>query len=286
MRRFINAERTVNEIKQMRSSLGQDITFLIVEGGTDNEFFRKFALRKRTQILVTDGKKHVIQVMRKVNAYGIKGVVGVVDLDLDRVMNQVEHITNLYTTDDHDIEVMALNSPAYDELLSMLYSINKVKELVRKKKLKDHRDLLFDSTLPIGLLRWYSARSGGILTFDLLYYEDYFDDDLNIREPNLVEDLFRSSGLYSNPPIELIADEKTMMEINCIQPIELCNGHDACAVLKCWYDRFGNNSNGYTSKRKVWSLLLNSYTIEYFEKTKLFASLKEWQAKNSPFCVL
>ena len=124
------------------------------------------------------------------------------------------------------------------------------------------------------------------MTFDGLSYEHYIENDFGVREMNLVDDIFHLSRPNSKPSSTLIEDEKLTMIIRDIQPVELCHGHDVCAVLKCWYNGLRKNPNIHVNQPKVWSFLLNCYDYEDFQRTKLFSLLKKWQNENPPFCLL
>jgi Protein of unknown function (DUF4435) len=110
MKDIINANYKANEIKMLRSTFSG--TFLLVEGNSDDTFYKNFVDRSTCRLRVTGGKQRAIDILQILNnetsPNGSKfaGILAIIDADFDRLEPSPHQSPNLLRTDTHDLETM------------------------------------------------------------------------------------------------------------------------------------------------------------------------------------
>ena len=115
MRQYIDANDKRNEIRLLfRHPSYKDKIIIVVEGNSDIKLFRKLIQDDRIKIESIDGKKDLIKVMKELSVEYPDKILGICDADFDHLIGIAEERRkySVYVTDNHDIEIMMLLSPA------------------------------------------------------------------------------------------------------------------------------------------------------------------------------
>jgi ribosomal protein L13E len=296
MKEVISASYKANEIKMLRSTFSG--TFLLVEGRSDETFYKNFVDRSTCRLRVTGGKQRAIDILQILDdetmPSGSKfaGVLAIVDADFDRLECSPHQSPNLLRTDTHDLETMILQSPALDKLLAIFASDDKLKEFGR-----DVRTALLEAGMSIGYFLWLSKSEDLNLTFDGIKFKEFIDDKtLQINELKLINEVKNKSQPAAkaalSDPVEIqkrIAAKKK----DGHDPWQVCRGHDLVEILSIGLRKaLGSNkaidveTRSDERKGTLENQLILAYEAAYFFKTQLHQEILAWEDRNQPFRIL
>jgi hypothetical protein len=296
MKEVISASYKANEIKMLRSTFSG--TFLLVEGRSDETFYKNFVDQNTCRLRVTGGKQRAIDILQILdneaapNGSTFAGVLAIVDADFDRLESSPHQSPNLLRTDTHDLETMILQSPALDKLLAIFASDDKLKEFGR-----DVRTALLEAGISIGYFLWLSRSENLNLTFDGIKFKEFIDDKtLQINELKLINEVKNKSqpaakSALSDPSAvqKRIAAKKK----DDHNPWQVCRGHDLVEILSIGLRKaLGSNNatdvEARSDERKstLENQLMLAYDAAYFLKTQLYQEILAWESRNQPFRVL
>jgi hypothetical protein len=296
MKEVISASYKANEIKMLRSTFSG--TFLLVEGRSDETFYKNFVDQNTCRLRVTGGKQRAIDILQILDnettpsGSRFAGVLAIVDADFDRLESSPHQSPNLLRTDTHDLETMILQSPALDKLLAIFASDDKLKEFGR-----DVRTALLEAGISIGYFLWLSKSENLNLTFDGIKFKEFIDDKtLQINELKLINEVKNKSqpaakSALSDPSAvqKRIAAKKK----DDHNPWQVCRGHDLVEILSIGLRKaLGSNNatdvEARSDERKstLENQLMLAYDAAYFLKTQLYQEILAWESRNQPFRVL
>jgi ribosomal protein L13E len=296
MREAITASYEATEIRMLRSTFSG--TFLLVEGNSDETFYKNFVDRSTCRLRVTGGKQRAIDILQILNnetaPNGSKfaGILAIVDADFDRLESSPHQSPNLLRTDTHDLETMILQSPALDKLLAIYCSDDKLKEFGR-----DVRTTLLEAGMSIGYFLWLSTSENLNLTFDGIKFKEFIDDKtLQINELKLINEVKNKS----QPTAKSALSDPTEIQKRIAakkkddhDPWQVCRGHDLVEILSIGLRKaLGSNKaidvEARSDERKstLENQLMLAYEVAYFLKTQLHQGIMAWESNNQPFRVL
>ena len=116
-----DANRVASEVVQKRTLLPTNTTLLLVEGPDDDRVYRSFLDEARCKTVLCDGKPNLIGAANILQGYTINGWLGIADADFSAFTGE-QLPPNVLATDDHDLEIMVLNTSALSELLGRLFT--------------------------------------------------------------------------------------------------------------------------------------------------------------------
>ena len=99
----LTSDRIVNSILQRSKFKG---SYIIVEGKNDFTLYRKFVDDQNCHIEIALGNSNVIDVINKLDQYGYKEAIGLIDTDFRILDNDIPPNNNIFITDYHDLELM------------------------------------------------------------------------------------------------------------------------------------------------------------------------------------
>jgi|GEM_PF-3336580 hypothetical protein len=273
-------------------------TFLLVEGDSDNSFYKSMISKNRAHIVPMSGKEAVLEGISRVNKAGIRGVIAIVDSDYDRILGQMEKIDNLFYTDTTDIETMLLSSGAYKQFESMFGNADRIASFEKQRR-RSLYQCMRDIGAGIGCLRMVNARESFCMKFpdvgernnresgqyrpDRIYR--YFDENYNFAYENYLEDLLERS---QNPP-----DRSNLML--CVRAVRekrpnpwyVCRGHDMMQIVAVFYEYFGGTLIRKSNANGVEAVLMGIYASGgYLRSTELMKSIRKWQEQNPEWVIL
>ena len=292
MKEIIDVNYRYGEIKLWCSSRKQDDVGVVVEAKTDELFFRKF-FSKNTSFFSTDGFSNLNDLMIKVNENSHTELIGIIDSDFRRITNEnIEH-NNVFMTDGHDIEMMMIDSPAWNEILNFHINRNKLEEfeIAKGVKLKEY---IIGLSSKIACVRYLNHIKNIGLIFrifkngkpDFIDYHKFIkDDDLSIdieKMLTIIENKSSKQRLFTDKPE--LKDELNKICQDSFDLSEFCNGHDIMNILAYSFKKSINNKNILSTDLE--NQFIIAYRYDDFKKSSLYASLGKWENKNSEFNLL
>jgi hypothetical protein len=262
------------------------LTFLLVEGDTDKRFYEAFTDQKGCAIHVAYSKSTALEVLSILEHNRMTGVLAIVDADFDVLEGKQYTSPNIFLTDTHDVELMIIQSAAFEKVLREFGSANKLENIQRRTG-KDIRTLLLDRSKIFGYMRWVSLKKELSLKFDGLELHKYIDrDTFSINEMktldylrNKSQQLHISAKQLQANIAEIKSDEHDVWHVCC--------GHDLTNMLS-WGLRgaLGTNDPHEVTPPFIEKSLRLAYEYEYFKKTRLYTALRVWEETNKPFVIL
>ena len=257
--------------------------FLIVEGRDDRLFFGQFVDYDDCRITVAEGKENVVEVITILETECFRGVVGVVDADLDHIEGNRPSSDNIIVHETVDLEALLIRSPALDRVLVEKGSAQKIAAFG-----KDVRDMLVAAAVWIGCLRLYSHRTKLNLKFQGLRYTKCINkDSLAIDIDALVREVVKRSQRPELPCPDIVNDLRSIHQ-SLVNPWLICYGKDMVELLA-----FGLRSALGTNKRAqdvrpemVKTYLRLSFDWSDLNRSKLSQDLRAWVVRNPSFRVL
>jgi hypothetical protein len=290
MREFLTVDRVANQIRLRRSTYSG--TFLLVEGSSDKTFYERFVDKLGCELVITAGKpsskQRAIAILEILEKSNFRGVLAIVDADFDRLQNTSVTSPNLLRTDTHDLETMLIKSPAFDKVIVMFGSEEKIIKFGR-----DLRTVLLESGTTVGYLRWVSQSDGLNLKFEGIEFKNFINNQtIQISEIELIKEVKNKSKAYSldNEDLQKRLTNKKNSSHN---PWQVCCGHDLVEILSIALRKaIGSNPaidvkpNSDDSKNTLENFLLLAYEENYFHQTQLYLEIRKWETNNQPFHVL
>ncbi|RLG24840.1 hypothetical protein DRN85_06980, partial [Methanosarcinales archaeon] len=181
-----------NTARMMRTQYSG--TILIVEGSTDSRVYGRLVSKTECRIIPAEGKEKAINALEMLEKDSFNGVLTIVDADFWKIEGVEPNNSNILLTDSHDLETMILYSDALDSVLSEFGSDPKIMDLG-----KPIRDILLESGLPIGYLRWLSSTTKDNLSlkFKKLSFDKFVNKNtLIVNIDNLIEQAKTNSKNY------------------------------------------------------------------------------------------
>jgi len=276
MRDYIDENDKKNEIRLLfRHPSYKNKIIVVVEGDSDYKLFRKLISHERIKIESIDGKKQLIQVMKTLSVEFPEQILGICDADFDHLMGEAEDRKEyaVFVTDEHDIEIMMLFSPAlhafYDEYSSK-ENIDIIKELALKN--------ILNASYYLGLIRWLNIEYHFNLNFKGMNYSQFIHADklrIELNEDALIDALLNRSPKLSqgvNKESLLAVIEEFNEKSKCER--QVCCGHDVTNIMALIYRQHWASVETNMSFQKIEMALRVGYPKSHFYKTRLFESLR------------
>ena len=284
MREYLKVYREVNAIRLRRSYFSG--TFLLVEGTSDKKFYKRFINKESCLVIPLSGKPsskfRVIQVLEILKKSNFEGILAIVDADFDHLEICAYQNINLLRTDTHDLETMLLQSPALEKVIREFGSEDKI-----TKFNKDIREVLLDTEILVGYLRWISQTDKLSLAFSSITFSKFISEKtLQINELKLIQEVKNKSQA------SFLKDEDLQQKLvnkkhNNHDPWQVCCGHDLVEILSIGLRKaIGSNKAAEVEVNSLERNLRLAYEETYFDKTQLYLHIKTWQNNNQPFQVL
>jgi hypothetical protein len=204
-------------------------------------------------------------------------VIYLVDLDQDpKIGCKVEH-PNLFYTDSHDIETMMLNSPAFDKVLSVIGSEEKIKDFKESNGYDDLRQLLLRNGLDLGYMRCLSKTKEYNLTFKSLGFSNFIDErTLGYNRSNLIKEI-KNKSIRHDLSDNLLIEELEQLKDDADNPWIICSGHDLANILALAFKKAWATKGNKIDSDLIEDYLLVAYDLIYFQQTELYKSLRQWE---------
>lgn len=275
MRRYIDENDKKNEIRLLfKHPSYKNKIILVVEGNSDYKLFRKLIKHDQIKIESIDGKKDLVKVMKDLSIEFPERILGICDADYDHLMNKADERIeySVYVTDEHDIEIMMLLSPAIQSFIEEFSSKDNIDKL-RNKILQ----AAINVSSFIGIVRWINAENHFNLNFKGLNYSEFIianQVEISIDENNFIEILLnRSPKLLPHVDKNLLYGLINEYKDRSGSPYQICCGHDLTNTIAiCYRQKWASVETNMTFK-KIETALRLAYQESYFYPTDLFKNL-------------
>ena len=275
-----------NEIILTRDYPGNAfLSFLLVEGHTDRNFYRTFIDTKKCQVTIAYSKSTALQVLSILEKEAFPGILTIVDADFDILEDKFPDSRNVLFTDTHDLEAMIMKSPALEKVLIEFGSEEKINEIIESTE-KDVRTLLLECGMTIGYLRWVSLRENLSLKFEGLEFAQFINkDSLHMEKLHFLKVVKNKSQRLNIADTQLEAYIQDLRD-DAHDPWHVCCGHDLVCILSAALRKvIGTwNPNDVRPDSLERSLRL-AFERSYFYQTQLYLSIQEWEKANMPFVI-
>lgn len=277
MREYITSDDICNEISMERTVF--DGTFLVVEGITDERLFEKFVDKDRVRIIEAHSKdnvRHAVKDMSTVRKD--RGVIGIVDPDLDRLRGRSAK-RPLFHTDCRDMEMMVIRSNALDDVLDEYCEREPLMKFT--ETVGPVRDALVSASYPIGLLMYISQTEGLNLSFKDLDFERFVNPrTLSLNESAMVDAVIfnsKSCRMSRREILNRLVREAERTE----DKWDAARGHDTVGILLIALKRnFGSFNSRNLSEGELGGALRLAFSDSCFRETQLYRDTDEWAREN------
>ncbi len=289
MREYIDENYIYGELKLWKSARKNNAVGVLVEAKTDELFYRPY-FSKNTSFFKTGGFPKLQATFDKIEKNKDKGFIGIIDADFKRIDNESIKYHNLFLSDGHDIEMMTINSPAWEQVLDFHIDKKKI-YYFEKKHNKNIKDYLFDIAKSIACVRYLNNKEKIGLVFrtfkknkpDFIDYQKFVNkEDLSFDYDEMLKTIENKSSkqnFFKTNNVHLI-------ELNNIQKkqydlLEFCNGHDITNLLALALRKaIGNTTIKGTD---IENQLIIAYRFDDFKTTNLYKELLAWEQTNKNF---
>lgn len=276
-----------NEIILTRNDPGKELlSFLLVEGHTDRNFYRTFTDVNKCQIFIAYSKSTALQVVSILENEAFPGILAIVDADFDVLEGKFPDSGNVLLTDAHDLETMIMKSPALERVLVEFGSEKKIDEIFKATK-KDVRTLLLECGTTIGYLRWVSLREKLALKFEDLEFTQFIKKDaLHIEQLRCIQVVKNKSQRHTIADTQLEAYIQVLRD-DTHDPWHICCGHDLVCILSTGLRKIiGTWDPKDVRPENLERIFRLAFDRSYFYKTQLYLSIQQWEKANTPFVIL
>ena len=265
LRGSLSESDTIDQIKlSLKSNLGKNKVYILVEGINDVKLYPKFFNEMNVSVECSNNKYQLLAALDELKKTSNQ-VIGICDADFDHLQNTAPLISNLFYTDYHDIEMtmLSINGVLSDALTE--FELQKYAPTILQKAL--------DKAKVIGYIRWINQIEILKLNFDGLRIGRFIktqDDNTLLNVDDYLYALNKRSSNKKRPLNSTDISQFTQSHKNA-DLFNLCNGHDVTALIALIIGKD-------TSHEKFCSVLRASFNTQYFNKSKLYIDIYNWQA--------
>jgi hypothetical protein len=273
----LTAADIANAIRMLRTQYAGAV--LIVEGGSDARVYGRFCHSHECRVIPAFGRENAETVLTTLEGEGIEGIVAILDKDFSGIIGPRHPSENIVLTDVHDVEGLLLASSALERVLAEFGSEEKLRG-------KDVRRILLTGGERIGCLRLLSIKDGLNLTFEGLTFGAFVkSDDLDVDIPRLVRTVKNKSRAHQ------VADQDIVQKVESLigrhEAWDVACGHDLIEILCIGVRKFLGSCKAVVSVPEILARSLRlAYEASHFTVTRMYASIKEWEARNRPYVIL
>jgi hypothetical protein len=284
----ITAIRIANSVQMDSGFAG---IFLFVEGSRDVVLFKKFIDRYKCQIQVANGKFNIIGAIEILNSRKFQRGLGIIDKDFDEILNITYTISNLISTDFHDIEISIIESDALLHVVETHCDGAKLKKLELENG--PIKTVLYSLAKYIGYLKLANKIYNLGLVFKPenvdgrpLNYSNFIDAlTLTFKGDHLlVETVFNYSinrTQNCSAKETIIEKLKLVQELVDLDEKHLCNGHDITFIIQlALKKKLGSTRSIELSQKRIELDLSFAYDSTYFISTNLYQEIKKWEDRK------
>lgn len=261
------SSKTAEVVTLLRSPRLLNKVLVIVEGGDDYKLYGKMLAPAKTLVHDLGGCLHFETILSELaGSLYEKRFFVIKDADFDILNGRSYTYSNLFLTDAHDAEMMIILQKNVDSLCS--------------EYLKRIEPTLYQDTTKaiesLSYIKWYNdvyGRSGQKICFDNIKVDKIWNFDI----PGCHAFIYLHIDNVRKTQIN-VTDVKRFALLNeHVDRKHLLNGHDMCNALMHQLRLIGRKN---LRKKYVADYFRNSYTLDDFKTTNLYASIENWSMTN------
>ena len=217
--------------------------------------------------------------MNELDRSSCPGVIALSDRDYAKFVGFPEMKGKVVYTDENDLELTILHSPALDEVLEAFGSKSKIKKLQEEHN-KEIVELLCESASVVGTLRLMSHKEGWSLRFDEMTYQFSRGNSFQLEERTTVQHLLGRNEMWGKLDEDALTKDVGKRKLLSEQYKELCNGHDCVHVLGRALRKALGNEDGFTSQKgvdRLEAVLRLAYKFRHFRLSKMYKAMRSWE---------
>jgi hypothetical protein len=248
--------------------------FVLVEGDSDIRLFGKLLSSDNCNVESIPGGKFKLEEAVENLLHHFERqtdlIIGIRDADFIKLNGQPYDKSQMFLTDYHDMEIMLLADKAVFK--DFLFEYTRL-GADQHAQLKED---IFHTIRYIGYLQWLNDQEDLRLKFESGFVDLIKFDDKDIDLQKHTERVISKSGKKEElEPTTLINQIKELEQNHPdIDMLQLTSGHD---ILKTLATYFNQKHEGKGLKEEMLASTLRvRFTIECFQKTALYAQLKQW----------
>ncbi len=259
-------------------------TIVVVEGDTDARVFERLLDRALSLVIPARSRANALHSVEALNAQGFGGIVAIVDADFARLVGAEGTAQNVFLTDWHDLEVMLVESSAFEVVVREYASGAKLARFGTDGTSKV-RAMVYAATRPIGALRLLSALEELALNFEGFEPAKVVErDTMKVDTNSLVSRVLGRSGRSLSERVRIGERVAQISARADFDSREMCCGHDLVAVF-CVALRgpLGSMTRRAANAQEIERALRLAFDLSAFRTMELYRRLLGWEAANGPF---
>jgi hypothetical protein len=281
----VTASTIANQIVLERRQATRSV--LLVEGGTDARYFRRFVDRTQVSIEVCHDREKLVLVLGLLRTRGVNGALGIADRDFEDFLEGEQlNDADIIFWDFNDLESTIIPS-IFIKILDEFGSQNKIDEFVETFEV-DPFEKIIEEAAKIGTLRAISRIKSYNLRFQGMDFQfttnQCFTLDLDATIDHICS---RSSKMHLKDEIQ---GEFERLKGSCLDLKTLCQGHDLVRIIgRSLRGRLGSTSEFDKNdkiKNPLYPIIRISHELAEFCSTSLYKRMKSWESNNHPWKVL
>jgi len=253
----------------------QNKVWVYVEGMDDKRLLGRFFCQKNVFVEALGGIVPVREIVKLILQNHFRNVLGIVDADFSRLQARADVEQNIFYTDCHDAEMMAIAAGG----------VFKDVTYICWQEPLDYdglRERLLQSIALIGVTRKYSLDNKIDLNFQGLSVNNLLDickEDgrISLKSSDFVQEINRRSPRKVRA-IQLEEIEK--IDTTGINLWELCNGHDYIKAWGAWLNTKASGQKGL-GPDQLQRMLYAAFNFQVFCTTNLYNALKNWASAHN-----
>ena len=210
---------------------------------------------------------------------GFPGVLGLIDADFDRITGKVVEHEGICISEYHDYDMDMVLSTALDKYLAEVAE----KKIVELAAGVDRiRETIMNSIMPLSTLRYLNEINQ--LGYDLkkIAHQDFYDGkicDIDKMVDSVSFGKFQAAATREASKSQIVKTVGKDLPLN-----QVTSGHDFCAALGiALRSEIGNRRDQQTWRSEIELHLRLAYSVEEFQTSYLFQSIKSWEKENPPY---
>lgn len=221
---------------------------VLVEGYEDRIFYSQYFKFEKEKVLFyyppapNDYSKGIVIELAK-TTQNIAKFCAIIDADLDRITKDMINESNIFLTDNHDLEMGIFMSSAIDKILRLINRFKKdiVKNFIEKNGYKNFRELIFRRASILAYLRYLNHIHKWMLSFKFLHRSNLFDTENFCYYDRCINYLIshhNSKNSSNHLKTELVKEvlEKTLQKKEKFDLAQFCHGKDTCKIALYYFN--------------------------------------------------
>lgn len=239
-----------------------------VEGATDLEFWKP---RLRWKPLAAGGRDAVLSAVKTLRVNAVGPCLGIVDADLDRLLGSSCESEDVLLSESHDLECDLLRSAVLERLLACAGTNDNLPST------QQVRELLVANSAEYGLLRWHFRRTGNAWPDSRMSPYRFVDKQSLSTD---VQSLHREAASLLGVSVFDLTEQVTQLRAACLDIWQVCNGHDAIAVLTLVLQRIFQCTKTFPSDRVVSTAVRLAVGSEHLPELTVWSAIEQWEKRN------